>query len=182
MDIRTKNNITNDFLIYSGWSWIQKNLDRFIHVLRKVNNGERKVDLVILWDLVARDVALRNLIIKNDLQKQVYFLWNLHNNEKRNYYKQSIWVIFPSLYESFPFSLNEAVAYNIPILSSNYKNIKNIFLDEIKYFSSISESDTERELIIFIENKPLVNYSNLLKNYSKENTAKKFLEIILAYN
>jgi glycosyltransferase involved in cell wall biosynthesis len=85
------------------------------------------------------------------------------------------------MYESFPFSLNEAIAYNVPLLSSNYKNIKNIFGDSISYFSPISESDTEKELLSFIENKPKADYSKVLEEYSKEHTASKFLDLILKY-
>lgn len=182
IDIRTKNNIKNDFIIYSGWSWIQKNLDRLISVMKKINSSEKKVDLVVLWDIIAKDVDLRNLVIRNELQNQVHFLWNISTKEKRNYYEQSIWVIFPSLYESFPFYLNEAVTFNSPIISSNYKSITNIFWDSISYFSPIFESDMLKKLEDFIENKQEVNYKELLENYSLENTTKQFLEIIKKYN
>lgn len=182
IDIRTVNNINNDFIIYQWWAWIQKNLERLINVMKKVNTKEKKLDLVILWDLVAKDITLRNIIIKNNLQKNIFFLWTLNNKDKRNYYKQSIWVVFPSLYESFPFYLNEAIAFKVPIISSNYKNIKNIFWDSIKYFSPISESDIEKELLKFIQNKPEADYTKIIEEYSKENTVKSFLDIIIKYN
>lgn len=182
IDIRTKNNIKNDFIIYSGWSWIQKNLDRLISVMKKINSSEKKVDLVVLWDIIAKDVDLRNLVIRNELQNQVHFLWNISTKEKRNYYKQSIWVIFPSLYESFPFSLNEAITFKSPIISSNYKSIVNIFWNSIKYFSPISESDILKEINDFIWKKQKANYEELLQNYSLENSTKEFLDILKKYN
>lgn len=178
IDIRVKNWIENDFFIYNWGIWIEKNLDRLIWVFERLNNTNKKIDLVIFWEQISKDINIRNIIISKNIQNNVHFITDIKDAEKINYYSSSLWVIFPSLYEPFPFSLNEAVFYNTKILSSNLKNIENIFKEKAYYFSPISSSSIIDNINKFYLNKTKINYSSILKNINSDNTIKELIKII----
>jgi len=178
IDIKLKNNIKNDFLIYSWWVWIEKNIDKLVKVFHKLNENSNKIDLVILWEEIAKDIKIRDLIIKENMQKNIHFIWKIWDEEKINYYNSSIWVIFPSLYESFPFHLNEAVFFNTNIIAWNIKNIKNIFLESISYFFSISTTSIIKNTHLFLQKKWKPDYTEVLNKINPENTVKELIKII----
>lgn len=176
IDISSKYLIQKKYLIYSGWDWIEKNIDKLIWVFSKL---EEEIDLIIFWNNIAKNIPLRNLIIKYSLQNRIKFLSGIKNTEKYILYKKSIWVIFPSLYETFPFHLWEPVNYNIPIIASNLKSISNIFWEEIEYFSPISKSNMLEKINIFINTKQKKpDYESIKEKFSPENSAKTLIDII----
>lgn len=183
LDIKTKYWIKNDFLIYSWWEWVEKNYEKLINVFHKMKKNWYEIDLIFLWDEIWKNLSLRNLIINLEMQEQIHFLWYIKPAEKILFYKESLWVLFPSLYETFPFSLSDPLYYNVPIISTDIKNIKIIFWDSIKYFSAMSTNNIYENLIKYIDNKEydknLKNdFLNIKKLYSKENSINNLLDII----
>lgn len=176
LDIKTKYWITNDYFIYSGWDWIEKNLDKLIWLFTKI---EEEIDLIMIWDDISKNIELRNLIIKYSIQHKIKFINPTKDTEKYLIYKSSIWVIFPSLYETFPFHLWDAIHYNTPIIASNLKNIKEIFTENINYFSPISKSCMLDNINLHIKQKKKnVNYNNIKEKFYIKNATQNLLEII----
>lgn len=179
INIKTKYNIKNDYFIFSAWDSIEKNYEKLIKVLKRLKKDGINIDLVFLWNNIWKNINLRNLIIENKLQENIFFLWSPKLSEKKNIYENSLWVIFPSLYEPFPFRLTEPVYFDCPILSSNIKKIENIFWKKINYFSPISVNSIYLEVKNFLEKpKKDVNYDEIKEKYSVENSTKKLIEII----
>lgn len=179
ISITTKYNIKNNFFIFSAWNSIEKNYEKLIKVWKRLKENNIEFDLVFLWTNIWANINLRNLILENNLQNNIHFLTLNSQKEKEMIYKESIWVIFPSLYEPFPFKLSEPIYFNAPILASNLKKIENIFWEEITYFSPISINSIFDEVVNFIKN-PIKNpdYSHIKETFTIENTTKQFLEII----
>jgi glycosyltransferase involved in cell wall biosynthesis len=165
-------------LIYSGGDGIEKNIDRLIHVLHRLHKEDNPLDLIFLGDKIGKNISLRHAIVENDLQKHVHFLDAIKPSEELMLYKQSSGVIFPSLYESFPFRLSNPLYLKTPILASKLPNIEHIFSDSITYFSPISTSSILEAVKSFIDTNPKINYSAILEKYTIENTAKQLIDII----
>ena len=178
VNIKTKYNIKNDFFIYSGWEWVEKNYDKLIYLIDKLNKNWYNLDLVFLWDTIAKNITLRNLILKLEIHTKIHFIWVIKPNEKILFYKNSKWVIFPSFYEPFPFRLTEPLYFNTQIISSNLDNIKNIFWESINYFSPLSINSMYEETIKYLNEEKIINYNDIKSNYTKENTVNELLEII----
>lgn len=197
VNIKTKYDIKNDFFIYSWWEWAEKNYEKLVHVLNKLKNDWYNIDLVFLWESISKNVALRNVIINLQMQNNTHFIWVLKHSEKVSLYKESLWVIFPSFYEPFPFRLSEPIHFNIPIIASDLKNIKHIFWDTINYISAISVNNIYEKVKNYLDiiNFPLehfddlkitknvlilqeTKYENIKNKYSKENSINQLLEII----
>jgi len=177
--VKTKYSINSEFLIYSWWFWNNKNLSKLINVFEKLNNKKINVSLVILDQDVTEDINFRKEVVDAWIVNKVFFIWNTTLEEKKAFYDESIWSIFPSLYESFPFKLTESINYNSPILASSIKQIKEIMWDEISYFSPVSTIDMMDAIETFVLNwKQETNYKNLFEKYNSKNTAKSLLELI----
>lgn len=181
IDVKSRYNIKNDFFIYNSWAWIHKNIERLLNVIKRLKDLWKNIDLVFLWNDISKQIYIREAIINFKLQNEVFFLWEIKEEEKRNLYSKSLWVVLPSFYEPFPFSLKDAIKNEIPIIASNIQNIKNIFWEQINYFSPISTSNIEKIILEFLSDKDRnkINYDNILDIYNKDNTTEEFLKIIV---
>lgn len=178
LDIKIKYNIKWDYFIYSAWSWVYKNLDRLLEVFAKFKEENINLNLVIIDDTTIKDLNLRKTIIDNKIQDKIYFIWKVDNSEKQKFYENSLWVIFPSLYESFPFSMEEAINFNSKIIASNIKNIKEIFWEKINYLNPTNTYDMYEKLINLSKSKNKTNYKEIFEEYSLTDTAKSLIKII----
>ena len=177
VNILLNNNIRNDYLIYSFWNWIEKNLIRLIKAFAIIAK-EKDIDLIMLWEDISKNIDIRNEVINNAISWRVHFLWEIRSAEKKFLYENSLWVIFPSLYEPFPFSLNEPLVFKAPIISSNTDWFKSVLWEKSYYFSPISVNAILTSLNKFLSLKKKNNSSYVLDNYNINNTTNLLLNII----
>ncbi len=180
INLAAKYSIKNPFFLYSGWNSIEKNYEKLVSVFFKLKQKWHKIDLVFLGNNISGNVGLRNIILDKNMQESVFFLWSPELKEKKYLYSESLWVIFPSFYETFPFRLSEPLYFSKQIISSNLKKIKGIFWESISYFSPISENSIIECLEKYIEDetyKKAVDYKDIKEKYTLENTLKEFNEV-----
>lgn len=179
VSISTKYNLRNKYFIFSAWDSIEKNYEKLIKVFKRLKEKNYKIDLVFLWSNIWKNINLRNQILSENLQENIHFLGSPSFKEKKLIYKESLWTIFPSLYEAFPFRLTEPLYFDSKILSSNIKKIENIFWENINYFSPISVNSIYNSVENFLNSKQKEPYySEIKQKFTVENTTKQFLEII----
>lgn len=155
-----------EYLIYNNWVWSNKNTDRLLQAFKKVSEN-KKIFLFCLWKEISEDLDFRSKIIENNLQNKVIFTQEIQKDDLELYYKNSIWVIYPVLYEVFPFNLSDAVNYNVPILASDIDEIRNIFGDSISYFNPIFLDDMIEKLEDFVSKKDKMKINfKFSKNYN----------------
>lgn len=184
INIKTKYLIKNEFFIYSGWEWVEKNYEKLVYVFDRLRKDWHEVDLVFLGEAISKNVPLRNIIIGLELQNNIHFIWVIKQSEKVLFYKESLWVLFPSFYEPFPFRLSEPLHFGTPIISSELKNITHIFWNTTNYFSAISVNNIYEKVKSYLDDtdekkynhKP--EYEKIKKKYSKENSINQLIEII----
>ena len=178
-NVKVKYSINWDFFVYSGWYGNNKNLSKLITVFQKLNKSWKDISLVILNKEVTEDVVFRNEVIQAGIVEKVLFIWETTLDEKKSFYNEAIWSIFPSLYESFPFELTESISYESPILASSIKQIKEIMQDDIAYFSPVSVIDMIEAIETFVQNwKQETKYIKLFERLNPDNSAQKLLELI----
>lgn len=178
LDIRSKFQIWDKYFIYSWWDWIEKNLDRLIHVLERLHKENSALDLVFLWGKIWKNIDLRHAIIEKNLQKHVHFIDWVKPWEEKLIYQQSLGVIFPSLYESFPFRLSNPLLLSVPILASKLQNIEHVFWDTITYFSPISTSSILESVKSFTQKPKETNYTKILEKNNINHTCEQIIDII----
>lgn len=180
MDLNAKYNIKSDYFIYNAWHWNHKNLERLIEIFSNIKK-EKSIEtlcLIILDDYTVKDVNIRKKIIDSDTSDVIYFIWNINDKEKEIFYKYSKWTIYPVLYESFPFLLEEPLNYNTKILASNLDNIKDIFWDTINYFSPSNNFDMYDKIISLSKAKKRPNYKKIFEENNLIDCSNKFINLI----
>ena len=177
IDIHSKFSLADKYFIYSWGDGIEKNIDRLVQVFHRLHTQNLKIDLVFLWDKIGKNIDLRHAIVESNLKEHIHFIDHINPGEEHLLYSKSQGVIFPSLYESFPFRLSNPIALNTPIYASNLRNISHICGDEIEYFSAIS-TNSILEKIQNITKTTQPNYSEILSKYNITNTVDSLQKII----
>lgn len=178
LDVKSKYGIKSDYLLYDGGAGWYKNLERTFEVFSSLINEWKDVSLVLFGDDVAKDINLRHLVVYNNIQEKVFFIWDIKSSEEKHFYTQSLGCIFPSLYEPFPFSLANSLCYDIPLITSNILSIQNIFQKDAHYFNPLSRGDMQKSISDFIRKNHNIDYTEIKKSYTPENFTKKFIEFL----
>ncbi len=178
-NIKTKFWIKWEYFVYSSWTWNNKNLSKLIEVIQKLNKRWTDISVVILDQELTEELSFRQEVVEKWIVEKVLFIWITTQEEKKAFYHYSIWSIFPTLYESFPFDLTESISYKSPILASSLKQTKEIMWDYIYYFSPLSTIDMIEAIENYITKpKQHTDYKEINKIYSPENTVKNLINII----
>jgi glycosyltransferase involved in cell wall biosynthesis len=178
LDIKSKYWIKSDYLIYDGGAGSYKNIERIFEVFSTLVKEGKDISLVLFWDDVAKNLDLRHLVVYNNIQERVFFLGDLKDAEEKKFYTQSLGVLFPSLYEPFPFNLSKALFYDTPLLTSNIFSIQNIFQKKISYFNPLSRGDIQKSINDFVRKNHSIDYNEIKKQYTAENFTKNFLKFL----
>lgn len=173
IDIKSKHSLNWEYLLYNSWVWINKNLKRLFESISKTN-----INMIFLGNNISNDLETREMIIQYWLKDKIIFAWEPDEKEIWLYYKQSLGIIFPLLYSSFPFSLNDAVNFNAQIIASDIDEIRNIFWNKINYFSPISTIEIIKSIENLIKSwKKEINYNNIIQKYTIENFTNNFINL-----
>lgn len=178
IDIKVKLSILWDYLIYDYNSQNNNNLKRVLEAIKELNKT-KTLNLVILWNENANNREIREMVINLDITKNIFFAWNPESKELWLYYKQSKWVIYPIIYDNFPITLNNAINYNTPIIASENIETKNVFWENIDYFSAISVTNMVKNIDLFLQKDfGEVNYDYVKKEYNLEKFYSNLISII----
>ncbi len=178
-NIKMKYGIKWEFFVYSSGNGNHKNLSKLIAVFKKLSLRKRNISLVVLDQDVSEDIEIRKQVIDSEITDSIFFIGDTGDTEKQSFYQEACGTLFPSLYESFPFSLTEAISYNSPILASSITPIKEIMGNSIAYFSPVSIIDMVEAIENFVSMRRREwNYEALFQKYNPENSAQKLLTII----
>lgn len=168
IDIKSRHNLGMDYLIYNAGYGVDKNLERLIEVLSRLREVGRDVALFVLWaEEIGIDLDVRKIVLDLNLNDRVFFHASIKKEEEAFFFQQSLWVVYPVLYESFPFTLNKALFYNTPIIASHISSVKEIFHDSIDYFNPVSKVDMTKSIMEFIRKNITVDYTQVKLRYSK---------------
>lgn len=176
-EITMPDGMNHEYIIYEWGTWANKNLEKLIKAIVYIQKQGNNIMLYIIGDELVKDLQLREYMVQNEATNYIRFLWELEESEKPIYYTKALWVILPSLYESFPFSLSNAVLYNKKIITSNIKALKELFWETVEYFNPLSINQLSEKLL-WIKNQPEPDYSSILKTFTARKSAQKLLHEI----
>lgn len=178
VDIKVKHTLNWDYIIYDSNESSVKNLDKVLLSIKKLKEENTILNLIIIWEDAGKNLEFRKMVLDYGINDLVFFVGEIENEERQSYYKQSVWLVYPNIYETFPFELNNALIYNTPMIVSDLESIKEITLWELEYFNALSNMDTLEALKTFLKKKKIPNYKKILDYNSAEIYTKKLLELI----
>jgi len=152
-----KFNLKKDkYILYVGNVYPHKNIDSLIEVFAAIKQ-KQNIDADLKLVLVGKkDYFFENIIsqVKTlNLEKSVVFPGYVADEELISLYENSLFYVFPSLYEGFGLPPLEAIALGAPIVISNATCLPEIFGEHIEYFDPKSKDDMEEVLYSFIRDK-----------------------------
>jgi glycosyltransferase involved in cell wall biosynthesis len=103
------------YFLYVGSHKVHKNLPRLLKAYA-ISGVGRHIRLVLTG---TPDAGMLSLTKELDLEKSVTFIGFPNNDDLSAYYRGSVALVFPSLYEGFGLPPVEAMACGTPVLTSN---------------------------------------------------------------
>lgn len=171
-------------LITAGRLSKQKNQKLLIDAIKPLCQEYQNLSLRILGDGPLRD-ELENYVQSNGLDNVIHFEGNVDNIE--GYFSKSDIFVLSSSYEGLPLVILEAMAAQLPIISTNVGGIKDIVTDNGFLVETENKEELVKALRELIENKSLREKlgNNSLKNvqsYDSRVIADQYIELYMKYS
>ncbi len=177
-DIKTKHNLKWNYLIYDSGNELHNNFERILRALKKIEEAWHILYIIILCEATSQDLEIRNKALEYGISEKIIFLWKAPTELEKLYYLQSSWVIFSSIYESFPFSLSKALSYNVPIFANDISSIKEVMGGSIYYLDPLSLYSMTDTIIDAIMHPKKPDYSDVYEKFSSEKSALELMKLI----
>jgi glycosyltransferase involved in cell wall biosynthesis len=175
--ILKKYGIMKPYIMYVGNAYPHKNLEALVLAYRNIKN--KKLQLVLVGKEDYFYSRLKELTEKEKISN-VLFAGFVPDEELDVIYKNSLFYIFPSLYEGFGLPPLEAMIRGIPVAASNIPCLKEILGENAFYFDASKKENISRAIDEYSENQKLreeLSGKGILwtKKYSWEKMAKETL-------
>ncbi len=178
VDVGAKHNLRWKYFIYDSWNEMHNNFDRILKTIHKLKEKELILYLIILCEETNKDLDIRSKSIEYDIADQIIFLWKVDPAVESSYYSQSAWVIFSSIYESFPFHFSKALSYGVPIFANDIPANKEVMWSTITYLDPLSIHNITDAIAQAISFPKVPDYSPVTTNFSAKKSAYELHRIL----
>jgi glycosyltransferase involved in cell wall biosynthesis len=171
-----------DYYLYVGSIIERKGLVQIILAYAKLNQVYRKPLVIIGRGDQNYTKKVKDLITYYRLEKDVFFLNNISNQDLISIYDHCFCLIYPSIYEGFGIPVIESLSRKRPVVTSNISS-----LPEAAGPGGILVNPFEPEEIAFaLENLHQKDYYHkiatqgyeyVIQNFTKEITAQRLIEV-----
>lgn len=158
------------------------NLIRAFDIYRKRSKSNYR--MVIIGEAIEEDYYNQMIveIEKLNLKDYVVFINGLPHNELFSIYKAASLYVFPSYCESFGLTLVEAMAFGIPVITSNTSVMPEICQDAAIYFDPNNPNDIADKMLMVVQDRSLqqkLREKGLKRaqEFSWQKTAEETLEV-----
>ncbi|MFH5831644.1 glycosyltransferase family 4 protein [Halalkalibaculum sp. DA384] len=169
------------YFLFVGKGLPHKNLGTVLKAFyqyKKEHNDE--IQLVIVGE--GNEAIVNDFQYSRALGKDVVVKGYVSNEELRQLYKGAFCFLMPSIYEGFGLPLIEAMAYGLPIISSNAACLSEITQGQVLYHDPEDIQELKESMIRIIDSeeirrKMINKYPEILNSYTWENTARRTFEL-----
>ncbi len=131
--VKKKYNLPDDFILNVGTIEPRKNAFQIVKALKK---GNIDFPLVIIGRETNYTKGIRNFIILNKLEKQIFILNNVTFEDLPTIYQSAEIFIYPSFFEGFGIPIIEAFNSNTPVITSDIDVFKEVAEDAALFFEN----------------------------------------------
>ncbi|MGD9904428.1 MAG: glycosyltransferase family 4 protein [Vicinamibacterales bacterium] len=150
--VRLRFDLSHPFVLYVGNIKPHKNLERLIEAFAMARTaGPDDLRLVVIGDEVGKYPALRQMVHRHRLDKQVRFFGFQPAATLVAFYRLARAFVFPSLYEGFGLPPLEAMANLTPVVTSNVSSLPEVVGDAallVDPYDSASIADGIRRVVV----------------------------------
>lgn len=184
-DILKKYSLAKKYILYVGTIEPRKNLEGLINAFKMLISDEKyknKYNLVIVgkpgWKYETFIKTLGNL----GIQDKVKLIGYIPDEELPAIYKHASLFLYPSIYEGFGLPVLEAMAYGIPVITSNISSLPEIAGDAALLIDPYNYKEIRDGMVDILSTDQLKNQlikrgKERVKKFSWKNTAEKTLKV-----
>ena len=166
-------NITSEafVVLYVGRLAERKNISLIINAMDKLKNNEKIIAVIAGKGPMCK--VLQSIIDEKKLNDNVKLLGFIDNDDLLKLYNAADIFIQPSIYEGMPLAMLEAQACSVPVISTNFKGVNNIIINnETGFILKNSSAEDLAEKIDFLFNDR--DTLNKMKNQCLKNVHENF--------
>ena len=172
------------YLLYVGNAFPHKNLNRLLQAFKITHSflDIPKLSLVLVGALDSYFKKLKEFSEQIGIDKSVIFTGRVNEAELKWLYEHALAYVFPSLIEGFGLPGLEAMAYGLPVVSSNAGPLPEIYSEAALYFNPEDIIDLAKKITRIVQGQNLREELikkgfEQIKKYSWQKTAKETLEV-----
>jgi len=178
VDIKSKHNLKWQYLIYDSWNEVHNNFERILRAIAKMKQQWTFVYVLVLCDETTKDLDIRSRSIEYGITENILYLWAPQSSEESSYYRQSSWVIFSSIYESFPFQFTKAIAYECAIYANDIPANMHVMKDSIHYLDPLSIHRMSETITLWLGSSNIPNYRQVHELHNSRISSQALKDLI----
>lgn len=174
-EILNKYNISaKKYFIYPANFWKHKNHEMLLLAFRMISDElHQDISLVLTGAPCERQKFLKKFVARQGLEKKILFLDYVSDDELAVLMKNSLALIFPSLYEGFGMPVVEAMSLGVPVLCSNVTSLPEVAGEAALLFDP-KDLESMKKAMFFILQDETLRETLIQKGYIQ---AQKFSDI-----
>jgi glycosyltransferase involved in cell wall biosynthesis len=153
-EILKKYNLNKPYLLYVGSAYPHKNLASLIKVFAKINfTAADKLTLA----LIGKDDYFYSRLKQEtkNISPNAVFPGHVPDSDLKILYQEALAYVFPSLCEGFGLPALEAMAYGLPVISSDKASLPEILGQAAVYFNPENEAEMKEKIELVINDESL---------------------------
>jgi glycosyltransferase involved in cell wall biosynthesis len=131
--VHTKFRIDSDYILYTGIYKLRKNHAGLLRAFQRFRKNGGRAQLVIAGPMNEGEPELRRLAAELDIAENVVFTGFVNDSDLPALYSGARVYACPSLYEGFGFTVLEAMACGVPVVSSSATSLSEVAGDAVLY-------------------------------------------------
>ncbi|GAN33062.1 MAG: glycosyltransferase family 1 protein [Candidatus Brocadia sp. AMX2] len=178
-----KYHIPRNYILYVGVIEKTKQVESIVKAFSRLDDSlQRNYAIVIAGNKGNAYEEVKATIRNCELEKKVFFLGYVQDNDLKYLYKKAKVFVFPSLIEGFGLPVLEAMGHGIPVIASDIPVISEVVGDAavlVDPYDITALRDAMSKILLDEElrNSLITKSLERIKDFSWENTARKTLEI-----
>ncbi|GIX43402.1 MAG: mannosyltransferase [Leptospiraceae bacterium] len=186
LEFKIKYQLPDKFLLVVGIGKKHKNLDGLLLALKELWKKQHLLLPLVIAGTNKKIPEYVKPIIDEEIKQWIFFLPFIPKEELRILYSSAFLFLMPSKLEGFGFPLLEAMACNVPTISSNRASLPEIGGDATIYFDPYSIQEIQKTILKVCNDanlrKDLIRKGkSQVKKFSWDQHVKKLIEIYKKY-
>lgn len=174
-----------NYLLTVGSVEPRKNISRLISAFIEAKKRlDPSLKLVIVGKKGSNSIfSSFNDLETRDYQDSIIFTGHVDDEELDNIYRNAKGFCYPSIYEGFGLPPLEALAYGVPVLTSNTTSMKELFTDKAILVDPFSIESIKSGIIelFHLKNTVTLNGQAFAQSLTWEKTAKETLQLLKSF-
>ena len=153
--------IFNNYILYVGDRAAYKNFNLFILAIAPLLKDRSEIRLICLGG-GPFGYSEKELLYRHGIKEKQIHQLSVSDNQLKDFYKNALLFVYPSLYEGFGLPLLEAFANNCPIAASNTSCFPEVGGNAVVYFDPNDPDDIRSAIESVISNPTLADQLRVL--------------------